>query len=681
MAVTWNYFSNLSFSDADYSDIIRKAGIPQSILQILLNRGYSSAESILEYLRPSLFSLHSPFLFKDMPKIVLRLEKALASREKVLIYGDYDADGVSGTALLYRALSTYGFEAMVHLPDREEGYGLHKEIIAKAAKNGINLIITVDCGITAVEEISYASSLGIEVIITDHHEPSLVLPPALGILNPKVAGSGYPFTALAGVGVAFKLVQALSGRFAQESLPTGPEFKPFSEFKYLDLVALGTIADIVPLVGENRLLVKYGLEAMEHTENTGLKALLQECGLAGRKLKSGQISFVVAPRINAAGRMDTAKLALNLLLTENSEDASEIAGALSKENSLRQQTEREILEDAQKMLDQGPVPDVIVLSSATWHHGVIGIVASRLVERYHRPVYLIAREGETGKGSARGIPGYHVQKELEQSATLLTKFGGHMFAAGFSLPAANIDGLRKELNRRYGESGLTYEEQFQVDSIVPGQELAYGLQKELEQMAPFGAGNPAPLLRSNNLGIVKTLTVGKQGEHLKLILQAGENKFEALFFKNGGEIERIKNINCIDIVFSLEINDYGGEKKIQAVLRDYRPAGEEAGQEIACSTENHKSAAGQGGQEIFRLTREDLVLFYKRLRVELKDGNCFWKPDPKEPKQSQMIRILEELGLVNWLGGTNPYRIRLNADEKKNLADSLRFRLFSPDQA
>lgn len=391
---------------------LEKAGLSRSTLSILHNRGYSSRDSVLEFLKPSLLDLHSPFLFKDMEVILQRLAKARTDQEKILIYGDYDADGVTGTALLYKGLISLGYQVVVHIPSREEGYGLHSEAIEKASQNNVSLIITVDCGISAVQEITFAKTCGIDIIVTDHHEPPDELPCAVGILNPKIADSGYPFPHLAGVGVAFKLLQALYARLGYSEAAFG------SENDYLDLVALGTIADIVPLVGENRILVKNGLTVMENTRHSGIRAMLEECGLLGKKLKAGQISFIVAPRINAAGRMDTARLALNLLLEETYGDALEMARELSKENNLRQLTEKELLCDAERILAEGPIPNVIVLSSPNWHHGVIGIVASRLVERYKRPVFLIAEEGDTGKGSARGISDYHVLDELKNKRTL-----------------------------------------------------------------------------------------------------------------------------------------------------------------------------------------------------------------------------------------------------------------------
>lgn len=673
-----------SLSQNKHRDLqyLEKDLIPRSIINILANRGFSSAESILDYLRPSLFDFHSPFLFKDMQKIILRLHKALKLNEKILIYGDYDADGVTGTALIFKVLKKFGFNVIIHIPSREEGYGLHKEIIIKAAENKVTLLITIDCGITALEETRLASNHEIDVIITDHHEPLELLPSAVGILNPKVDDSGYPFKHLAGVGVAFKLVQALFTHFNLPLEIAG------TEREYLDLVALGTIADIVPLIGENRIIAKYGLKVMENTKHFGLRAILEECGLNGKKLKAGHISFTVAPRINAAGRMDTARLALNLLLEEEYGSALNIAKELSRENYQRQLTEKAIFNDAEKILTKGTLPEVIVLSSPNWHHGVIGIVASRLVERFQRPVYLISEEGEIGKGSARGISDYHVLEELTKQSSLLSKFGGHKQAAGFTLATKNIESLREGLNRSLVDSGLNYKEHFFIDSIISCEEIELNLPKELEQMAPFGVGNPAPLLMTNRLTIKKVVPLGKEGEHLKLILQSDNQILEALAFKKGNELEKLENMGIIDIIYCLEVNNFYGEEKIQAIIKDYRQSNGDSLSEVACSEDNTLDLiVGENPclpeKNCNELTRQMLVELYKELRSLVDETNLIhWHPgkDNSEldcKQKMHIVKIFEELGLVRWLGGTGPFLLRLIRKKKADLQNSLRFRMLS----
>lgn len=657
-------------------------GFSKTAIDIILRRGYRNTESILNFLRPSLFDMHSPFLFNDMDAITKRLKKAYWNKEKILIYGDYDVDGITSTALLFKVFKDFGFQVIVYIPDREEGYGLQCDIIKKAAENKVKLIITVDCGITAVEEVAYAAENGIEVIITDHHEPQNILPQAVGILDPKIVNSGYPFKDLAGVGVAFKLVQALYQVFA-----SNPEQK-FLESDYLDIVALGTIADVVPLVGENRIIVKFGLQKMACTIHTGLRALLEECGLLGKKLKAGQIAFIVAPRINAAGRMDTARLALNLFLEDNYDLALEIAKELGKENYQRQTVEKKILAEAEAQLAPESLPGVIVLSSPAWHHGVIGIVASRLVERYYRPVFLIAEEGEIGKGSARGIPGYHVLKELEKQAGLLSKFGGHKQAAGFTLPVKNIPQLKEALNNNIRDlSDSLFQKTVVIDSEIPSSDLDITLQRDLEQLAPFGIGNPAPLLLSKNLTVREVYTVGKEGKHLKLILETENKTFlEALAFYQGDKAKELKKDSKIDIIYCLEINDYFGEEKIQIIIKDYCLSENKTLIEIACAEEENNKECNiikefndreKFKECCFRVDRGMLVEAYKELKKLAEKSNpFFWKP--KMDNDLVLIKIFEELNLIKCLGGTGPYLLELNNVSKKiDLLLSLRYKVLS----
>jgi len=651
---------------------LTKTDLSPCIVNILFNRGYTSLISILDFLRPSLFDLYSPFLFKDMKKIVNRLENALKNGDKILLYGDYDADGISGTSLLYKVLKRFGFNVFVYIPTRDEGYGLHEEVVNKAANNGIKLIVTIDCGITAIEEVLLASSYQMDTIITDHHEPLSELPNALGILNPKIKDSGYPFRDLAGVGVVFKLIQALYKHFNYpRDLGT--------ELDYLDIVALGTIADIVPLVGENRILVKYGLQLMSETKHAGIRALLRECGLEGKDIKCGHISYYVAPRINAPGRMDTAHLALNLFLEEDYEQALQLAKQLSNENRQRQMAEAEILKDAENMLSTAPVPEVIVLSSPNWNHGVIGIVASRLVERYQRPVFLIAEEKDLGKGSARGVSNYNVIEELTKHSTLLTKYGGHKQAAGFTIPIKNIKLFREGLIKSFRESGVLFQKNYLIDSVVSLDQLSFELQSELDQMAPFGLCNPAPILLTEGLLIKNIFTMGKDNEHLKLILEENNYAIEAVAFKKGEEFEKLKQIKKIDILYTLEFNVFHGNQKLQANIIDYRESNSYSLSEIACTEEYQLDGfSGELCLKNIFINRDILVELYKLLKKRInKDNILIWEPDLNNHNLLHMIKIFEELGIITWLAGTGPFILRLNAIKKTDLDRSLRFRVLS----
>ena len=555
-------------------------GISPVVADILVRRGFHQPEEAIEFLRPTLLNLPSPFCFRAMPSVIERLSRALEQKEKVLVYGDYDVDGITSTALLYKVLSDLGFQAVAYIPHRQdEGYGLHPEAIERAAKAGVSVLITVDCGITAVSEVALARALNIDIIITDHHEPPEILPEAFAIVNPKVENSGYPFHDLAGVGVAYKLAQALLQSLGNR------EVGVHTEIEILDLVALGTIADLVPLVGENRIFVHHGLLQMEKTLNTGLDALLEECGLRHKHLKAGQIGFMVAPRINAAGRMDSARAGLELLLTGDPERASELARGLTKENQSRQETEKEILAEAISMVEREPLPRVIVLWSNHWHHGVIGIVASRLVERYYRPVYMIAGEGEESKGSARGISGYPVLEQLSTQAHLLTKFGGHRAAAGFSLQTRDLERLKVGLNKAASIFEETlFQEILRIDREVSIDAISGDLLRELEQMAPFGFGNPGPILACKDIPVYSVSAVGKERSHIKFRFGT-EGKQEGIAFRLGERLNELSHETSLDAAFSLDWNTFRGREDVQLMIKDIQvEAGWwNAGQEIAAA--------------------------------------------------------------------------------------------------
>lgn len=700
--------------------LVGTLGLSPTVAGILVQRGIERVDQVVEFLCPSRLNLASPFCFQDMERAMTRLQHAHELQEKVLVYGDYDVDGVTSVTLLYRVLTDIGVHAVAYIPHRlEEGYGLNREAVEKAHSAGVKMIITVDCGITAVEEIAYAQSLGIDVIVTDHHEPPEVLPEALAIINPK-ADKGYPFRELAGVGVAFKLAQALLGRFGDKGVSLQ------AEQEILDLVALGTIADVVPLVGENRILVKAGLKQMEQTVHTGLQALLEVCGLSGKKLKAGQVAFILAPRINAVGRMDSARTGLELLLTGNPAQAAELARRLSQQNQMRQETEKQILSEAIAQLEQEVLPRVIVLSSPNWHHGVIGIVASRLVERYYRPVFLIAEDGEEGKGSARGIPGYHVLEQLTLQKEHLQKFGGHRQAAGFSLARSGILGLREGLNRaaeRFPDS--LYQASLRIDNLVRLDELGEGLLTELEQMAPFGFGNPGPTLAAFGVPLASVSTVGQES-HLKFRF-GNQGEWEGVFYRQGGRLAFFQALSHLDVAFGLELNVFRGEKKLQLVIQDAEAVASRQERTVEDPSERARAVAemsegmpdasdekresgtrmSASGDSVSELAagieqvavsvegvasvmlaqsdpqaraeswkREKLVEMYRALRSLAAAANPFaWSALPRQEWEVQAIKIFEELGLIRCLGGTNPWQLELlPVSGKLDLESSLRLR-------
>jgi single-stranded-DNA-specific exonuclease len=712
----------LQSSSGQVSEEISKSlQISKVVSDILVQRNLREPEKVIEFLYPSLLNVSSPFCFKHMKKVIQRLTLALEKSEKVLVYGDYDVDGVTSTALVYKVLTDLGFQAVAYIPHRQdEGYGLHEEAIKRAAKTDVKVIVTVDCGVTAVSEVNSARDLGIDVIITDHHEPPEHMPDAFAILNPKIEDSGYPFRDLAGVGVAFKLAQALLQSLGNIGIDVR------SEISLLDLVALGTIADLVPLVGENRVFVYHGLLQMENTHHPGLEALLEECGLKDKSLKAGQIGFMVAPRINAAGRMDSAREGLELLLTENEERAEELARLLTKENQSRQETEKEILAEAISFIEQGPLPRVIVLSSKHWHHGVIGIVASRLVERYYRPVFMIAEEGNEAKGSARGIPGYPVLDQLKTQADLLMKFGGHKAAAGFSLLTDNIERMRRGLNIEAETFEDTlFQEVLHIDRKISLAEVSAGLLRELEQLAPFGFGNPGPVLAIQGIKVHSLNTVGKERNHLKFRFGA-KGELEGIAFRLGDRLSELNQAANLDAAFSLDWNTFQGQDKVQLMIKDIQldvdwfgnkfdeDESQESRNQIAAAQESldikwqdlgpsfSEEEFVKGIKEFQQLgidwlsdldrqdvqeerirklcgylTREELIQFYRELRSKAEETNPFQVSAASGDNHDFILalNVFEELGLIRCLGGGEKITLEwIPVQGKLNLDTSIRYR-------
>ncbi len=460
---------------------------------VLIQRGFRDEAAARLFLNPDLSQLHEPYLLKGMRTAVQRIKQAVAVGEQILIYGDYDVDGLTSTALLVRYFRDLGLQVCHYIPKRlEEGYGLHEEAIMDFARQGIDLIITVDCGITAAGPVDAANRLGIDVIVTDHHTPDpMRMPDALAVINPKLPDQSYPFQELCGVGVALKLVQALSGVGVAA--------------RYLDLVALGTIADIVPLVDENRVFVKFGLTAMQDSRIPGLGALLAEANInyAAGGLKPGQVSFMIAPRLNAAGRLNAAEIGMELLLTEDLGRAQELAALLSQQNAERQAIEQQILLEAEELLAESSEANqwFIILAKEGWHHGVIGIVASRLMERHHRPVIMLGIDGDNAKGSGRSISGYSLIQVLQEHAELLITYGGHDAAAGLTLHVEQVEQLRQKLNQHVRVS-LAPEQlipKIRLDGELDPSELTLELVRSLESLGPYGPGHPEPTFCSSSL--------------------------------------------------------------------------------------------------------------------------------------------------------------------------------------
>ncbi len=541
--------------------------IPPIIAKILLRRGIDSFEAAKTFFRPSLQRLYDPFLMKDMDKATERLRQAVLSDEKILIYGDYDVDGITAISFLYLILKELGVKVSYYIPDRlSEGYGLSEKGIRKAADEGISLIVTVDCGVTGHREIELARSLGIDVVVSDHHEPSPMLPDAVAVIDPKRADCPYPFKELAGVGVAYKLAQGLLNRMdIDESILEN----------YLEFVAIGTSADIVPLVDENRIFVKAGLDRLNNTENIGLQALLNAAGLQYRQIGTGQIVFIIAPRINAVGRMGDAERAVRLMTTDDPGEAHAIAAVLEQENrhrkSVDEETFNEALTQAEEQFDKDS-SRTLVLYKEGWHPGVIGIVASRVVERYYRPTILISVEDGIGKGSARSIEGFDLYSALKECEDLLIGFGGHKYAAGLSIEAEKIETFRERFEaiarRKLTEERLI--PKLNIESELQLDEIDSKFLKLLKLFAPYGPRNMRPVFVSYNLQVVGSPSI-VGGNHLKFKIRQNGTVFDVIGFGMGDLYYRLTpGENSLDLAFVIEENEYMGRKTIQLRAKDLR---------------------------------------------------------------------------------------------------------------
>jgi len=543
----------------------KKLNISRILAQILVNRGVYTVDQARAFLDCGLERLHDPLLLTDMGKAACRIVQAAGAGEKILVYGDYDADGITATVLMIKLLRRIGANADYYVPDRlNEGYGVHLDVLKKAVAGGVRLVVTVDCGISAVEESVWAADNGLEMIITDHHEPSPVLPGAFAVVNPKRRDCKYPFRELAGAGVALKLAQA-----ALSLLGAGSD----DWMEYLDLACVGTIADIVPLLGENRILVKHGLPRLAETGNPGLQALMEASGLNGSDVDAREVGFGLVPRLNAAGRVGNPALAVELLLAEDIGEARELAGELNRRNQVRQKIEADVLGEAVRLIEEGPEPETapaIVLASENWHPGVTGIVASRIAERYHRPVFLIALEGGVGKGSARSTPEFDLYKALTHCGDYLDNYGGHTLAAGFTINGGNIDKFRETMLSYAGQvlGGKELVPKLNLDCIVGMDQLSEKLAAEIQLLQPFGQGNPEPLLACMKASVLESRTVGKESSHLRLRLRGNIAVFNAIGFNLSAHAGALASSDKVDLAFAVGVNEFNGRRSLQLEIKD-----------------------------------------------------------------------------------------------------------------
>ena len=544
-------------------ELVKKRHITNLLASILVNRGIIDGEKINVFLNPTRKDFYNPFLMPDMEIAVKRIVKAIENKEKIMIYGDYDADGITSITVLKKYLNEIGLKTGEYIPNRlNEGYGLNKDAISKIYNDGYKLMITVDCGISGLEEVDYANSLGMEIIITDHHEPAEKLPEAIAVIDAKRKDNKYPFNQLAGVGVVFKLIQAISKELKLEE-------KEY--LKYLDLVCIGTISDIVPLVDENRVIAKLGLKLIEKTKNIGLKTLLNIADL--KKIDSNAISFGVAPRINACGRMGFQEEALQLFLTEDSGEATKIAKRLVQFNQERQAKEKQIFEEViEKIEKDDKDKKCIVLAEENWHHGVIGIVASKITEIYYKPSILICLEGDKGKGSGRSVPGFDLYTALTKCSDYIEKFGGHSMAIGITIKKENFEKLKEAIEKYAQESNISdIMPIINIDKEINLKNINIEEVKSLELLEPFGEGNKMPLFLLRNLKIdsIRALSGGK---HLKLTLKQDNNIVDAIGFNMGDLSKEYLLGDKVDVVGTIEINSFGNKENIQINLKDIRKA-------------------------------------------------------------------------------------------------------------
>ena len=545
-----------------------RMNVPRLLAQILLNRGIKAPDFKM-FLSKSKQGILNPMTMLDMEKAVKRIISAIDNGEEIAVYGDYDVDGITSTALLYRFLKSIGAKLTYYIPDRkDEGYGINIMAVNKLIKQGIKLLITVDCGITAIGEIEFAKLQGVDVIVTDHHTCKERIPTAaVAVLNPKREDDEYEFDSLAGVGVAFKLVLGVAMRLG---LDTG---KVFDE--YADLAAIGTIADVVPLVSENRIIVDKGLSILQNPSRCGIKALLHVAGVADKKVTSATVAFALSPRINAAGRLSTATTAVELLVTDDMKSAMEIASELDQSNKDRQKTELDIHREAMEMIKADKDFDkknVIVLGKEGWHNGVIGIVCSRLVEQYHRPCILISIDNGTGKGSGRSVGDFNLFDALSACDSVLSNFGGHAMAAGMGIDADKISEFDMMINK-YAKENLKPDDivpVIKIDSLLNGSNLDLQTAKLLATLEPFGMGNETPVFAVKNVEILSISAVGIEKKHLRMQVIKDGVRINAIGFGMGEYINTLETGQRIHLACKLDINTYQGNETAQLILADIK---------------------------------------------------------------------------------------------------------------
>jgi single-stranded-DNA-specific exonuclease len=553
-------------SEEQLYQITHKSKIPIAplIVQLLFNRNIRTNESIESFLAVDERLQNDPFLLPDIDAAVERIRVALQSKEKIAVYGDFDADGITATTLLQEGLKSLGADVVSYIPHRgDEGYGLNNSAISYLSGQGISLLITADCGVSAVPEVIEANRIGMDVVVTDHHNVPSEIPPAIAVIDPKRSDSSYPFNDLAGVGVSYKLLQALTITLKSENKVES----------FLDLVALGTVADMVSLLGENRYLVKLGIEALQKTKRVGIKELAKCAGIPVSAIDTDVISWVLAPRLNAAGRLDHAGIGLKLLSTDSVEEARNLANSLESKNSERQRlTEVLITKAREQMTGEGVDSPLIMVGGHDFHSGVVGVVAGKLAEEFYRPAVVFEQGIEWTKGSARSVPQVSIIDALGDCGDILHRYGGHPMAAGFTIATDKLSELRMRLTERITEQMDLFKIQphISIDAEVHLSELEGNTFKMIQQLAPFGSANPYPTFLARDIIVDDCKCVGNTGDHLKFKLNDGKTKWDGIAFKMG---RFVKDVGPrIDIVFNLQINEWRGRAALQLNIIDFVPS-------------------------------------------------------------------------------------------------------------
>ena len=562
------------------AELVRRLGITPLAARLLAARDYVDPKSVQGFLKPLLGSLHDPFLMRDMDRAIERIARALTDREPIAIYGDYDVDGLTATALIVRFFDWLGVKTVPYIPHRlNDGYGMSHKGIDHLAGQNIRLIVTVDNGINCNEEIAYAASRGIDVVVTDHHQPGEELPPAVAVVNPNRADCPYPFKELSGVGVAFKLAHALAKHLKKTADTTRPFLRSL-----MDLVALGTIADIVPLLNENRVLVSHGLLQLSSTDKIGLQAMIRKLGIGGKPITGEAVGFMIGPRLNAAGRTEDARYSLDLLLSVDAEESRSLAEFLDQLNQQRRRLEMEVYQEALGMIATDDTllgEPVLVVAGEGWHQGILGIVASRLVERFNRPAIVLGIENGQAKGSARSIGSLDLYQALHSCEMLLSNFGGHKMAAGLTLPSENIAGFRKVIGRVAADIAVAGElaPEITIDATAGIDELTFEALSQIDQMRPYGEGNPSPTVALLNCCLVEPAQIKKE-KHLKLrIAQDNQNGSKSsraiggIFFGAGSRYNSIVAAGKrFDVAGTPVVNEWNGNRAIEINIKEIRPS-------------------------------------------------------------------------------------------------------------